>query len=511
MSGAVSGQIITFYSYKGGTGRTMALANVACLLAQRQLEGSKGVLMVDWDLEAPGLHLFFRDRLRDQFSDTNDPDHALNEHPGLIDLFWELNEVSEKQTEREATLTLNEVQLERFILETDIPYLHLLKAGRFDNKYSARVNTFQWEMLYNRSPELIPSFANRLAEQYRYVLIDSRTGFTDTSGICTMIMPEKLVVVFTPNRQSLTGLQELIERATNYRRQSDDLRPLIVFPLPSRIDAERPSLENEWRYGDSEDRIEGYQKQFEDLFTKTYHLTECSLKAYFDEVRIQHVSDYAYGEEIAVLVEQDSNRLSLARSYESFTRQLVKFEGPWAKIISASDESEYKPINRLTTESIKKRGIKAQKISVGLPFGLGTIEFVSEELAAWSLYVELTTGSAIQPFDSEHGLLRDALTLLDSLFVQTQEILKQAGPGVAHSENSFGPIAIEVLNKGIRPFTAKWHPRLLAHEQKRPADVSALEHERAWEDFQAMRAELAKLQKGLKKYANVLAEIAGAK
>jgi MinD-like ATPase involved in chromosome partitioning or flagellar assembly len=28
------GQLITFYSYKGGTGRTMALVNVACLMAK---------------------------------------------------------------------------------------------------------------------------------------------------------------------------------------------------------------------------------------------------------------------------------------------------------------------------------------------------------------------------------------------------------------------------------------------------------------------------------------------
>ena len=33
MTSRPSGQIITFYSYKGGTGRTMALANLACLLA----------------------------------------------------------------------------------------------------------------------------------------------------------------------------------------------------------------------------------------------------------------------------------------------------------------------------------------------------------------------------------------------------------------------------------------------------------------------------------------------
>ena len=55
------GRIITFYSYKGGTGRTMALANVACLLAETH---GRPVLVVDWDLEAPGLHRFFPPRIR---------------------------------------------------------------------------------------------------------------------------------------------------------------------------------------------------------------------------------------------------------------------------------------------------------------------------------------------------------------------------------------------------------------------------------------------------------------
>ena len=50
------GQIITFYSYKGGVGRTMALANIAVLLAQWRYK----ILIADWDLEAPGLEYFFQ-------------------------------------------------------------------------------------------------------------------------------------------------------------------------------------------------------------------------------------------------------------------------------------------------------------------------------------------------------------------------------------------------------------------------------------------------------------------
>src|ERR1700691_2875410 len=49
------GTIYTFYSYKGGVGRTMALANVAALLAK----WGHSVLVADWDLEAPDLERFF--------------------------------------------------------------------------------------------------------------------------------------------------------------------------------------------------------------------------------------------------------------------------------------------------------------------------------------------------------------------------------------------------------------------------------------------------------------------
>lgn len=53
--------IITFYSYKGGTGRSMSLANTAWILASNGCR----VLVVDWDLEAPGLHRFFHPFLPD--------------------------------------------------------------------------------------------------------------------------------------------------------------------------------------------------------------------------------------------------------------------------------------------------------------------------------------------------------------------------------------------------------------------------------------------------------------
>src|ERR1051326_8813932 len=51
-----SGRVVTFYSFKGGVGRSMALANIAYILAR---DHHYKVVAVDWDLEAPGLHRYF--------------------------------------------------------------------------------------------------------------------------------------------------------------------------------------------------------------------------------------------------------------------------------------------------------------------------------------------------------------------------------------------------------------------------------------------------------------------
>ncbi|MGB8646912.1 MAG: hypothetical protein WCF84_16870 [Anaerolineae bacterium] len=158
--------------------------------------------------------------------------------------------------------------------------------------------------------------------------------------------------------------------------------------------------------------------------------------------------------------------------------------------------------------------IKATKLTVSLPFGIGQLEFQPDEVqqkAAWELYVELATRIAVQPLGQEEGLLSEALTSLYNIFGATRQILRQAGPSVAQGPDSFGPVAIDVLNKGLRPFLAKWHPLLQAYEQMRPADMSAREHERRWEKAKEFRDELTRIQEQMMIYADALAKIAGVK
>ena len=83
------GQIITFYSYKGGTGRSMALANIGYILAAMRHENPKRILMIDWDLEAPGLHYYFQKDLAASAGTGGNGERAhrdpLSAEPGLIE------------------------------------------------------------------------------------------------------------------------------------------------------------------------------------------------------------------------------------------------------------------------------------------------------------------------------------------------------------------------------------------------------------------------------------------
>jgi hypothetical protein len=155
---------------------------------------------------------------------------------------------------------------------------------------------------------------------------------------------------------------------------------------------------------------------------------------------------------------------------------------------------------------------RVKKVSFSLPFGIGSVEWEAdptERRAAWSLYVELVTRIAVQPLEADQGLLREALTSLYNLFPVTRQILKEAGPDVGASRDSVGGIAIAVLNNGLRPFLAKWHPLLQTWEAQRPPNLSPKEHDQKWSEESKLREELESLRKDLEQYANALAVIAG--
>jgi len=323
----------------------MALVNLACLLSRRA-DVKKGVLAIDWDLEAPGLHWFFRGA--DPASTP--PELSGLQRKGVIELFALLDSEIQNSSsadplgEEAVQEIVGKVAMEDFVASTSVSRVNLMSAGCFDSDYGERVNRFDWRRLFEQAPSLIRCLAELLASKYDYVLVDSRTGVNDISGICTALLPDQLVLVFTPNHQSLINGIEYVRKATRYRMQSEDLRQLAVFPLPSRVDLSEPQLLEKWRFGDlsQQEDQQGYQSRFETLFADVYGLPSCSLKNYFDEVQIQHVPRYSYGEEIAVLHERGS-RLSISRSYATVSDVLATDQTPWTMPPAGPADADLKP------------------------------------------------------------------------------------------------------------------------------------------------------------------------
>ena len=137
----------------------------------------------------------------------------------------------------------------------------------------------------------------------------------------------------------------------------------------------------------------------------------------------------------------------------------------------------------------------------------------SEQQAAWELYVELVTRIATVELKPGEGLLREALSSLHQIFSETREILRKYGPGVAKPKGqgklSLGVIAVTVLNSGLRPVLAKWHPLLENYEKTRQPNVSIGEHEARWPHNEELREVLREVQSTIRAYANLLAEVAG--
>lgn len=159
--------------------------------------------------------------------------------------------------------------------------------------------------------------------------------------------------------------------------------------------------------------------------------------------------------------------------------------------------------------------VQVKKITINIPF----VNIISLELsvdsaakkAAWLLYVELSTRIATQSLGANDGLLREALNSLYKIFETTRQILRDAGAEVGIEEKSVGGISMKVLNEGLRPFLAKWHPKLERWEAERPELSSHQAHEQQWTDFTLMRNELELLRQGLQEYADMLGKIAALK
>jgi parallel beta-helix repeat protein len=303
-SGEPGGKIVTFYSYKGGTGRSMALANVAWILAS----AGKRVLAVDWDLEAPGLHRYFYPFLADR---------RLTETDGLIDFFVDLAVAAATPAEadkRDEDWYREQANVLRYAVSLDWTFpadgfIDFIPAGRQSAAYSTRVNSFNWQRFYERlgGGEFVEAFKKQARAEYDYVLIDSRTGVSDTSGICTVQLPDILVVCFTLNNQSIDGASA-VARSVYEQRSEARAAEIRILPIAMRTDdAEKDKLDR---------RVEYAARVFAPFVRK---LPRRVRDAYWSETPFKYVPYYGYEEILAVFGDRPERPTPLLTATQRLT------------------------------------------------------------------------------------------------------------------------------------------------------------------------------------------------
>lgn len=201
---------VTFYSYKGGVGRTSALMNVATRLCAR----GKRVCVLDFDLEAPGLDSF-------GFSHPTEPMAGIVEYISSFLQTGKLPDIHDHVYE---------------ITQEERGALFLMPAGRKDSDYQRSLSQLDWKLLYKQKNGalLVQALRKIIAREYAidYLLIDSRTGLTDVAGICTLQLPELVVLLFNLNRQNLDGTAQVYKAIRGNRMNRSIKTVLVASPIP---------------------------------------------------------------------------------------------------------------------------------------------------------------------------------------------------------------------------------------------------------------------------------------
>jgi tetratricopeptide (TPR) repeat protein len=205
---------VTFYSYKGGVGRSLALSNVAYSLASR----GKKVVLVDMDLEAPGLDEVPELALRGAgskkgFVEYADSYRRTGKCPGI------------------------KAYVHRCKESPGTGEIWLMPAGQLGPEYQHRLGLLTWTRLHPRRGT--EPFIEGLKEGLRslepdYVLLDSRTGLADIAGLSTHRLADLIVLVFNLTRSCLEGSIQTYHSFTSEISQAKTVE-LVASPVPPAI------------------------------------------------------------------------------------------------------------------------------------------------------------------------------------------------------------------------------------------------------------------------------------
>jgi cellulose biosynthesis protein BcsQ len=340
--------IVTFYSYKGGVGRSMALANVADLMARSGLR----VLMVDFDLEAPGLESFFP-------VDGG----VIRGQEGLLDLLLTFKYSMSVASSGEESHAFR--RLERFVAtiypaRSDGGSLDLITAGRRGTdeqmlRYGAELRRFDWmDFYFTWSGELFFEWLRRtFAERYDVILVDSRTGVTEMGGVCAYQLADAIVVLCGPNTQNLDGTGTMIRHflSPEVRKVRLD-RPVDVLVVPARVDQQDADLRDL------------FEERFNERFASYLPPAVAAAGLTLWDLQIPYEPRYAFDEQVVTDPGKTDERRGLAAAYGALVQGIAAVSPggtPLARLNPSADgvagarepvETRYDPTTRFAGSDV---------------------------------------------------------------------------------------------------------------------------------------------------------------
>lgn len=216
--------VIVFHSYKGGVGRTLSLLAFAKAWISENLGGKSQLLIVDSDIEAPGLTWLQEEEAEQHFS--------------YLDF---LEMIQNQEIEQRMEWIKEQVEMSTIHISTEQydTEQYFIPTYRYEEQlmdiYATPENIVSYEKLRNSIPEQLSKLGEKLGVSA--VLVDLRAGFSEYSAPFLFDLRVKKYLVSSTSAQSVRGIEMILTQVLKGCQEEEQipLPELLLTMIPETL------------------------------------------------------------------------------------------------------------------------------------------------------------------------------------------------------------------------------------------------------------------------------------